>query len=114
MATLLATPITISQGAMSATATHEHFGMTGQRWSDPPLVSYRVHGIQNADGSFTALTGKRADTSNATPENAAWNRAEYDAWFAKADEAGAFSRLAQMHNWIFAGRPAESKPAWLP
>lgn len=111
---LLAKPIKITQGAMSATATHDHFGMTGQRWNDPPLVSYRVHGIENADKTFTPLTGTRDDTKTQTPENASWTRDEYDTWLAKADEAGAFSRMIEMHNWIVSDRPTASRPAWLP
>lgn len=110
----LAQPVPIRQGALSAEATHDNFGMTAQRWNNPPLATSRVLGLERADGTFEVISGVRADTNTSSEETAYWERAEYDAWVAKADEAGAFSRLAEGHAWIAAGRTAATKPAWLP
>lgn len=37
--------------------THRAWGFTYQPWNDPPLISYSVLGILDADGCFRAVAG---------------------------------------------------------
>lgn len=110
----LPTPIVLKDGPYTATATHDHFGLRAQRWVDGPLDIHRMLGIQNADGTFTALNGVSEDGAHQSPSHAQGTLAEMDAWLAIPEVQVALGKLSELYVHIKAARSEETRPAWLP
>jgi hypothetical protein len=114
MATLLPAPITITQGNLSGTATHEQFGATVQPWNDPPIQIYLVAGTVDADGKFEPMSGTRSDTGQASPTYAPPTAEEFGYLSGHADWQAGLARLVEVFRYVESDRDPLQRPAWFP
>lgn len=113
MAIQLTTPITVTDGPLSGSATHENLGATIQPWNDTECTLYMTAGAMDAAAHYRAINGTRSDTAKASPEYAALTSSEWASMSTLPEWQAALAKALEIYRWIAAGRPAASKPTWL-